>query len=91
MLHIIRQTYPNEVFNACLAQLGSNDYLVLIEDAVLAWAHQDPQIQALHQQCRVFVLQADVEARAIKTPTDMQIDYMGLVKLTESHHPCVTW
>ncbi len=91
MLHIIRQVYLSADFEACLAQINDDDQLVLIEDAVYAWVSKDPRLLALHSEQRLHILQADVEARAIEVPNDVQIDYRELVKLTVNYAPAVTW
>jgi tRNA 2-thiouridine synthesizing protein B len=91
VLHIIRQAYPSDAFERCLEQLDTKDHVVLIEDAVYALTRHDPRLQALQEQQRLHIVQADIEARGMSIASDMQIDYSGLVKLTVVYSPIVTW
>ncbi len=74
--------------DSCLEAVGSNDGLLLIEDAVYT-ATRD--LKALTNQC--YVLKEDLTARGIKVTEDMwqEISYSQFVKKILVFEKSISW
>ncbi|MFM2483434.1 sulfurtransferase complex subunit TusB [Celerinatantimonas sp. YJH-8] len=92
MLHVYRRSeYPSSTFDQCWQMLAQDDVVLLIENGVYLWCYEDPRIQQLAQQQRLFLLADDVTARAIDVPLDFQLSMTQWVELTENHSQLITW
>lgn len=78
----------------CLAQLADNDLLLLISDAVIAVSattEQQTTLLQLHDNKRLFVLQADLEARGLTMNIGQIVDYQGFVDLSIKCKSQLAW
>ncbi len=78
----------------CLNLLNVHDSLLLIEDAVIATHAQHPHFETLQQlasQGRLMVLDADLQARAIKNKIGINCNYTDFVNLTVNHTSQMAW
>ncbi len=88
--------YQNDVlWKDLLAQLQSNDVLVLFEDAVYGVLSSNAwQTDLKKQKIAVYVLLPDLKARGLNIDLIdgiKVIDYLDFVSISERHHPQVKW
>lgn len=94
-LHILNKPPSHNRFLACLDQLGVNDAVFLLEDAVLALQH--PRLHALPAGVKLYALEADVRARGLTQtgescpPIGQCCDMAVLVGLTEQFSRITNW
>lgn len=85
ILHTVNSS-PFSTFSLhdCLKQLSENDLLLLTGDAVIAASAcltDAPALRRLHDNKRLFVLQADLKARGLNVNVGHVVDYAGFVNL----------
>ncbi len=98
VLNIINKSpFSHSAFSECLAVLGDNDRVLLIEDGVYA-AQADTEyaktITALAGNNQFYILQADAQARGIadRINHDVQaVDYTQFVELTTVCNVVHSW
>lgn len=84
MLHTVKYSpFSHQAFTQALAELQADDRLLLWQDGVIAvtvpqW--QD-QLQALAEQQRLYVMQADLEARGLSATVGLPISMADWVDL----------
>ncbi|MDN3639724.1 sulfurtransferase complex subunit TusB [Simiduia curdlanivorans] len=90
-LHIISKSLANADIQIALRAAQKEDAIILINDAVYAFANKTP----IDTKASVFALAPDLIARGLnvdKLPSLVAlIDYAGFVELSESHQPIVSW
>ena len=95
ILHTVsRSPFNSFALSDCLKQLGDDDRLLLLNDAVIAvGANTDMQSELvqLHETKRLFVLTADLVARAIDATCGQEIDYAEFVTLTIQCNSQLNW
>ncbi len=95
ILHTVNSSpFQSFALNSCLKLLDSADSLLLIEDAVVAShaQHQDwNQLLKLSEQGRLYVLTADLKARAIENKIGQACDYNEFVNLVLQHKSQLAW
>ena len=96
ILHILNQSpYNNQSLEQCLQLCSAGDSLIFIEDAVYAcnYLSADRLAQLSAQGNKLYLLKADVEARAInpQCPQFEIVDDSGFVDLTISHNCSQSW
>jgi tRNA 2-thiouridine synthesizing protein B len=95
ILHTLK-TSPFETLaiNNCLKLLSAQDSLLLMEDAVIA-SHavhgQFQQLKLLAEQNRLFVLQADLDARGLEKKIGKSCSYLDFVELVIQHKSQLAW
>lgn len=90
-LHTLNKASDTGLKHDCTQSLGTDDALLLIEDAVLAvrdisWIASLP--------CPLYVLEADIQARGLTPllPEDVGcIDYAGFVSLCCEFDNVINW
>jgi tRNA 2-thiouridine synthesizing protein B len=78
----------------CLNHIGTNDYVLLIGDAVIAACanvEQRDRLLSLHDNQCLFVLQADLQARGLSAEIGQLIDYAGFVNLAVECKSQLAW
>lgn len=93
-LHILNKAPDHPRFGRCLDAMGSDDALLLIENAVLALADK-----GLSLPRTTYALEADLTARALGnadnaldgTTHAIVIDYHEMVKLTAQAIRVISW
>lgn len=78
----------------CLKLIAEEDTLLLMEDAVIASQarHQTfPELELLHKQGRLMVLEADLEARGIRNDIGKTCSYADFVELVRVHQSLLAW
>ncbi|BFM11607.1 hypothetical protein R50072_17600 [Simiduia litorea] len=92
-LHIVSKSLANADVQIALVTAQKKDAIVLIGDAVYALFDKS----TIETKAKIFALSPDLNARGLDISTDTiqtiveLVDYAGFVKLTESHHPIVSW
>ena len=94
-LHVIAHSpFGDERLASCLRLLGADDALLLCGDAVYALrSGSEPyrQLQAASLAQRLFVLEEDVQARAIVSELAKALDYAGFVELSLHYDKVNSW
>ncbi|MFK8067861.1 MAG: sulfurtransferase complex subunit TusB [Gammaproteobacteria bacterium] len=95
-LHIINSLpMMRSCLQQCLSVIQKNDAIILIENAVIAAKKNNQNEELIKNNKNVFVLQADLKARAIKPDQIINnvelVDYSGFVKLTVKYNNTLTW
>jgi tRNA 2-thiouridine synthesizing protein B len=95
ILHTVKTSpFQTLAINHCLKLLSEHDSLLLMEDAVVA--SQAPhalfeQLSLLAQQNRLFILQADLDARGVTNSIGQGCDYLQFVNLVIEHKSQLAW
>ena len=98
-LHIINKspTHDRSLLD-CLQSIGTNDAILLINDAAYALSCEcEVTIGLLNQlgRTKLFFLGEDIELRGIKLNHVefgfTEIDYVEFVELTTKHNPILSW
>lgn len=89
-LHILNKSPDHPRFQRCLAALGPDDALILIENGVLAMTTGG---QLATVSGRIYALTPDLEARglAVEDSTTAPVDYEGMVRLTTEAGQVISW
>jgi len=95
ILHTVNSS-PLSTFSLhdCLKQLADNDILLLMSDGVIAssaFIEEHSSLSKLHESQRLFVLQDDLEARALVANVGQIIDYPAFVGLTIQCKSQLAW
>ncbi len=95
-LHIINSSpMMRSSLQTSLSVLQKNDAIILIENAVIAAKKNNQNEDLIKATENVFVLQADLKARAIKADQIINnvelVDYSDFVKLTVKYNNTLTW
>ncbi|BBL70471.1 sulfurtransferase complex subunit TusB [Methylogaea oryzae] len=95
VLHIVnRSPMAAPALRQCLARLGEDDSLLLIEDGVYAVAAQG-EAAALLAGRRVYALEADLAARGLDQAERLAgvetVDYAGFVRMAAEHAQVLSW
>jgi tRNA 2-thiouridine synthesizing protein B len=95
ILHTVKTSpFQTLAINNCLNLLSEQDSLLLIEDAVIA-SHADhghfAQLKLLAQKNRLFVIQADLDARGVTNLIGHSCDYVQFVNLVIQHKSQLAW
>jgi sulfur relay protein TusB/DsrH len=95
VLHLISQSLSDP---SVLQRIAPDDAVLFMRNAVFGllrhgrWAEQ---LQCLQRQCRLYVLQPDLEVRGIAVETLVAgiepVDYNGFVALTVAHPAICSW
>lgn len=95
MLHIVSQSLSDPVV---LERFAPGDAVLFIRNAVIGLSSKgrlSGRLSDLQCQCRLYVLQPDLEVRGIATETLTRgielIDYAGFVALTVEHPQIHSW
>jgi tRNA 2-thiouridine synthesizing protein B len=95
VLHIISQSLSD---STVLQRIAPDDAVLFMRNAVFGLLQQGrlaAQLQYLQQQCRLYVLQPDLEVRGITVETLVDgiepVDYDGFVTLTAAHPAICSW
>ncbi|RBW41574.1 sulfurtransferase complex subunit TusB [Psychromonas sp. B3M02] len=95
ILHTVnRSPFSSYALSDCIKQLGDTDIVLLLSDAVIASAANSElhdKLLQLHENKRLFVLAADVDARAIEVKLGKVIDYSEFVALTVQCKSQLNW
>lgn len=95
ILHTVKTSpFQTLAINHCLNLLSAQDSLLLMEDAVVASHAQHglfDQLKLLAQQNRLFVLQADLDARGVTNLIGQGCDYAQFVNLVIQHKSQLAW
>ncbi|MDI9245463.1 sulfurtransferase complex subunit TusB [Marinobacter sp. CHS3-4] len=86
-LHILNKTPGHQRHEACLAALGPQDALVLIENGVLALA------KGLDTDVACYALMPDASARGIEDPASevTMVSFDDMVALTSAAENVISW
>ncbi|AHZ78356.1 MULTISPECIES: sulfurtransferase complex subunit TusB [Pseudomonas] len=94
-LHVIAHSpFGDERLATCLRLLGTDDALLLCGDAVYALrtgSEPHRQLQAAGLTQRLFVLEEDVQARAVGNELAKALDYPGFVELSLHYDKVNSW
>ena len=98
-LHIVNKSpFERNSLESCIGHLGQDDAVLLIEDAVVAardGSDVAPLVRAALKNASVYVLAADLAARAIKHEGVIAgmklVDYRGFVALVAEHTRTQSW
>lgn len=86
-LHILNKAPEHPRFAQCLKAAGSDDALLLTENAVLAASRSD-----LRYPCPIYLLEPDMRARSVTFDnSDQVVDYAGMVALTVEATRVISW
>lgn len=88
-LHILNKHPDHERFRVCLGAMAAGDSLLLIENAVIALADT-----SLRLPPGTHVLKADCQARGLGSGANCQVeqlDYAGMVQLTDRSPRLISW
>ncbi|WP_299668701.1 sulfurtransferase complex subunit TusB [uncultured Psychromonas sp.] len=96
---MILHTVSGSPFNSfalkgCVRQLGENDLLLLLNDAVSAvttTTDQHLQLLQLDQSKRLFVLDVDLQARGLKANIGQVVSYAEFVVLSIRCQSQLAW
>lgn len=95
ILHTVNSSpFQTLALQQCLALLGDQDCLLLIEDGVVASQakHADFfHLKELAMQGRLMVLEADLQARGIENRIGKTCSYLGFVNLVVKHKSQISW
>lgn len=84
-LHILNKRPSHPRFTACLDAVADGDVVLLIENAVVAFADADTRLPV-----DVLALAPDCHARGIESDHST-VDYAGMVALTERFQRVISW
>ncbi len=95
-LHVLSHSpFADTRLTSCLRMLGPADGLLLSGDAVYALSPNTSPWQTLQERLgsdRLFVLEEDMSARNIQTPTGVTaVDYPGFVALSVRFDRVNSW
>lgn len=95
ILHTVNSSpFSTSALQDCLKQLGEGDKLLLISDAVIAASasldFHETLIQ-LYDEGRLFVLEADLQARGLSAALGNVIDYAVFVQLSVECQSQLAW
>jgi tRNA 2-thiouridine synthesizing protein B len=98
-LHIVNKSpFERNSLKSCIDHLAVSDAVLLIEDAVVAAKNGSavaPLVQEALKNGPVYVLGADLAARAIKRDDVIAgmklVDYRGFVELAANHKCTQSW
>ncbi len=94
MLHILNKPPYSDAANQLLLALGSDDTVLLIEDAVQAVLHPEWQGWAV-SQAAIFLLAEDAVSRGVYAIATAQslplVEMEGFVELTEQSERIISW
>lgn len=85
-LHLLNKSPDHPRFVRCLACVGADDTLVLMENAVLAMAGDQ-----VPKAIRTLALAEDLGARGLASGAVASISMAQLVALTETHETVISW
>ena len=88
ILHTVNK--PGQPLELCLRAASSGDSVLLIEDAVYELMSPGQRLDALPDDCAVFVMGADAMARGVQVPAEV-IDYERFVTLCVEHDQVLSW
>ncbi|MDA7746943.1 sulfurtransferase complex subunit TusB [Psychromonas sp.] len=95
ILHTVNHSpFSSFALQDCLKQLGDTDYLLLTGDAVIAVTvpiESKSYLFKLDQEKRLFVLQADINARGLTASYGTTIDYSDFVRLSIECKSQLAW
>lgn len=99
MLHTVNKSpFEKDSLDTCLRLARRGSDILLIEDAVygaLAGTRVEPVITGALERHRVYVLQADIEARGIEPQSLIAgvetVDYDGFVDLAVNNERVQSW
>jgi len=96
ILHLVsRSPFADSALEECLACLGMDDELLLLQDAVVAAAHSHTWSRRLLQLTqRVHALSEDLKARGLSDSLEdglIEVDYPGFVQLTLRADSVCSW
>jgi len=95
ILHTVKTSpFQTLAIEHCLNLLSEQDSLLLMEDAVIASAAPHScfeQLRLLAEQKRLYVLQADLDARAIENRIGTKCSYLDFVNLVIAHKSQLAW
>jgi len=95
ILHTVsRSPFSSFALSDCIKQLGNDDLVLLLSDAVIASATNTEvhnELMQLHENKRLFVLAADLDARAVEVKFGKVIDYSEFVALTVQCKSQLNW
>ena len=94
ILHIVNQSpFSHHALHNCLKLMGSNDSLLLIEDAVLLISSPN-YMSTIPDRVRCYALLSDIEARGMQSKSNTRvetIDFEGFVDLVAHHDKTMSW
>ena len=98
-LHVVNKSpFERNALKSCIEHLGESDAVILIEDAVVAAKSGSvvmPLMQNALKKIPVYVLGADLAARAIKQEDVIAgmklVDYHEFVELATRHQCTQSW
>lgn len=93
MLHIFRDgQLASPLLSECLAMMGDDDYLLLIEDGVYQMQVANLALSPFVMRQQVGILADDLSARALTlSPHFQPISFDQWVSLTAEHSSNMTW
>lgn len=98
MLHILRHSPNQAIFNRALDSVSPGDALLLIEDAayaLLPGTDSATALQSLLQPTQLYVLQQDLLARGLAAdalpPGAEPIDYLRMVEICLAQPKVLSW
>ena len=95
ILHTVKHSpFSHKSLQHALARLSSDDYLLVIENGVIAAAvsHDDSAaLVSLAAQQRLFVLKSDLIARGLVSNVGQVVDYKGFVSLVVKADSSIAW
>ena len=92
ILHTVNKT--GQPFTLCLRTVNEGDTILFFEEGVYVLFEESNILIELIKNIAIFVLEADIRARAINMNDHQNIsviDYPGFVSLTESHDKVLSW
>ncbi|WP_434340500.1 sulfurtransferase complex subunit TusB [Motilimonas cestriensis] len=95
ILHTVKHSpFNHKSLEQVLPRLGQDDYLLLIENSVVAVTVTHELSEALNElasQQRLFVLEPDLLARGLSSSVGNLVDYKGFVSLVEKADTTISW
>ncbi|WP_022942858.1 sulfurtransferase complex subunit TusB [Psychromonas hadalis] len=95
ILHTVNSSpFQTLALQQCLAILGEQDSLLLIEDGVVACQAKHADFLALSElakQGQLMVLEADLQARGISARIGKSCSYLQFVELVAGHKSQMAW
>lgn len=95
ILHTLNTSpFQTHTLQQCLALIGEEDELLLIEDGVVAAQAKHPmfaQLSLFSEQGRLYVLTPDLDARGITNIIGRQCSYHDFVELVAKHQSQLAW
>ena len=95
ILHTVnRSPFSDFALRDCLVHIAADDCLLLLEDGVVAVSantEQRLQLLQLHENKKLFVLKADLQARGLSTGMGQIIDYTTFVNLVIECKSQIAW